>query len=388
MDAFFAAVEQHDQPAYRGKPVIVGGDPRFRGVVSTCSYEARKFGVHSAMPLKEAKSRCPQGIFLLGRMNRYHEVSGQVMTILRDYTPMVEQVSVDEAFLDVSGCEELFGDAEQIGRLIMKRIEDELGLTASVGIAPNKFLAKLASDLQKPRGFVVIRPETIREILDPLPVKKLWGVGPKTEQELHRMGIQTIGDLSRIPPDRLRKQMGEMGDHLYRLAHGRDERPVMPPEEAKSIGHETTFRVDSDDRDFLQSVLLELAEKVARRMRQAGVVGRTINLKLRDSDFKTITRSRTLIEATDYEETIYHTVVELAEEARWGYKQVRLLGVSVSQLTDSDNQQLALFPGDEQDDLRGLHQAMDSLRDRFGESVITRGRIIARKRSIYNPPEP
>lgn len=386
MDAFFASVEQHDNPSYRGKPVIVGGDPRYRGVVSTCSYEARKFGVRSAMPLKEAKQRCPQGIFLLGRMERYHEVSAQVMKILQSYTPLVEQISVDEAFLDVTGCEALFGDAVTIGRTIVDRIERELGLTASVGIAPNKFLAKLASDLQKPKGFVVIHADEVYQLLDPLPVNKLWGVGPKTDEVLRRMGIETIGDLRNVPQEKLRKQLGEMGEHLYCLANGWDDRPVEAPEDAKSIGHETTFQQDTDDREFLRGVLLSLAERVARRLRQSGVQGRTVNIKIRDGDFKTITRSRTLPEPTDYEETIYRTALELANEARWGGKRVRLLGLSLSQLTNGDAQQMSLFAGDEPAKLRGLHQAMDALKDRYGDQIILRAGATL-KRNQRKPPD-
>lgn len=387
MDAFFASVEQHDHPAYRGKPVIVGGDPRYRGVVSTCSYEARKFGVRSAMPLKEAKQRCPQGIFLLGRMERYHEVSNQVMAILKGYTPLVEQISVDEAFMDVSGCEALFGDAITIAKTMVNRIEQELGLTASVGIAPNKFLAKLASDLKKPRGFVVVNEAEIHSLLDPLPVNKLWGVGPKTDEILHRMGIETIGALRAVSLERLRKQLGEMGEQLYRLANGWDERPVQPLEEVKSIGHETTFQQDSDDLEFLQSVLLDLSERVARRLRRSGLQGRTVNLKLRDADFKTITRSRTLIEPTDYEETIYQTVLELAREARWGGKRIRLLGVSVSQLNNRESQQMTLFGGSEPEELRELHQAIDALKDRYGERIIMRAGASLKKKKESNPKE-
>jgi DNA polymerase-4 len=321
-------------------------------------------------------------------MERYHEVSSQVMEILQSYTPLVEQISVDEAFMDVSGCEALFGDAMTIGRTMVNRIEQELGLTASVGIAPNKFLAKLASDLQKPRGFVVVKEGEIHQLLDPLPVNKLWGVGPKTDEALRRMGIETIGVLRTIPLDKLRKRLGEMGEHLYRLANGWDDRPVQTPEDAKSIGHETTFQQDSDDREFLQSVLLSLAERVARRLRQSGVQGWTVNIKIRDADFKTITRSRRLLEPTDYEETIYQTALELANEARWGGgKRIRLLGVSLSQLTDQESQQISLFTGNEPTELRELHQAIDALKDRYGEQIIIRAGTALKKRKTNNSEE-
>lgn len=379
MDAFFAAVEQRDNPAYRGKPVIVGGDPRSRGVVSTCSYEARKFGVRSAMPLREAARRCPQGIFTPVRMRRYQEVSEQVMAILREYSPLVEQLSIDEAFMDVTGCEALFGPAEEIARNIVERIKRTLGLSASVGIAPNKFLAKLASDLQKPGGLVVITPDNYRSVLDPLPVNRLWGVGPQTEKELFGMGIKTIGQLSRISPDHLRKRLGEMGEHLHRLANGVDERPVLPPEEAKSIGHEVTFQEDSSDKEFLASVLLDLADRVARRLRQAGLKGRTVTVKIRDTDFKTITRSRTLPAPTDFEEDIYENGLELAKEAELGRKPVRLLGVSISNFTGEEGAQLSLFPEADRSEMVALHRTLDNLKDRFGEGIITRGSLVKKE---------
>jgi DNA polymerase-4 len=382
MDAFFAAVEQHDQPAYRGQPVIVGGDPKTRGVVSTCSYEARKFGVHSAMPSSQALRLCPMGIFLPGRMGRYLEVSSQIMTILKEYTPLVEQVSIDEAFLDVTGSEALFGSADEIALQIVERIEREVGLTASVGIAPNKFLAKLASDLKKPKGFVKVKLEEVQSLLNPLPVGRLWGVGPKTEESLHQMGIGTIGELSRIAPERLKKRFGELGMHLYLLANGVDDRPVQPEEEAKSIGHEVTFQEDSRDREFLTSILMKLSVKVARRVRQAGVGGRTITLKIRNSEFQTITRSRTLLHPTDDEGEIYRVVLELMEEAEWGRKPVRLLGVSLTQFTEEESDQLLLFSDEEQHiNWKDLNQTLDKIRDRFGEQIIVRGRMMLEKKT-------
>lgn len=379
MDAFFAAVEQMDQPAYRGKPVIVGGDPHSRGVVSTCSYEARRFGVRSAMPLREALRRCPQGIFVPCRMGRYHELSCHIMTMLREYTPLVEPLSVDEAFMDVTGCEMLFGTAEFIARTLVRRIQTEIGLTASIGVAPNKFLAKLASDLKKPQGFVVVSPETITDFLAPLPVSRLWGVGPRTEERLHSMGIQTIGALAHVPMIQLRSRLGETGEHLYRLANGQDDRPVLPPEDAKSIGQEVTFQRDIEDREVLQGVLLDLADRVARRVRQTETAGRTITVKMRDADFKTITRSRTLAQSTCYEEEIYRVAMELAEEANWGGERIRLLGVSLSHFEGaSDHEfQLSLFDEEQHHHNKdALHQAMDRLRDRYGHQIITRGRLV------------
>lgn len=405
MDAFFAAVEQLDNPDYRGKPVIVGGDPHGRGVVSTCSYEARKFGIHSAMPSREAYARCPEGIFLWPRGARYAEISRAIMGILAQYTPLVEPLSLDEAFLDLTGSERIFGPAVEIGRTIVRRIQTEIGLSASVGIAPNKFLAKLASDLRKPAGFVVIARENVRAVLEDLPVGKLWGVGVKTEEQLLQMGIKTIGALSRVDPEILSRRFGDQGIHLYRLAHGYDDRKVEIEQEAKSIGHEITFPVDTDDRAYLAAVLLWQSDQVARRLRRHSLQGRVVTVKLRDSHFKTITRRITLAAATDFEETIYQTALGLAGQADWGGGKVRLIGVSVSGFAENSPLQLGLFstPGDAPGgkplpegnaaragakadaELAALHRAVDGLRDRFGEGIITKGSILQAKEDKKNP---
>ena len=387
MDAFFAAVEQLDHPELRGKPVIVGGDPRARGVVSTCSYEARRFGVHSAMPLWEAYRRCPQGIFVPVRGARYAEASRQIMKILADYTPLVEPLSLDEAFLDLTGSEAIFGPTEGIGRQIVQRIEAEVGLTASVGIAPNKFLAKLASDLRKPKGFVVVTPENMQVLIADLPVSKIWGVGPKTEEHLAALGIRTIGMLQKVDPDLLAERFGESGVHLFQLAHGIDHRPVVVEEETKSVGHEITFQEDTDDREFLTGIMLWLSDQVARRLRRHQLKGRTITVKIRDQDFKTYTKRTTLDDPTDFEETIYRTALVLAQELAWGAKQVRLLGVSVSGFGPAQTRQLNLFDNNESaavdPELNKLHQAMDALRDRFGEGIITKGTILKLKDGMH-----
>lgn len=391
MDAFFAAVEQLDYPALRGKPVIVGGDPHRRGVVSTCSYEARKFGVRSAMPLSEALRRCPAGIFVPVRGNRYAEISRSIMTLLSDYTPLVEPLSLDEAFLDLTGSERIFGPAEAIAREIVARVEREIGLAASIGLAPNKFLAKLGSDLRKPRGFVVITPENVLDTLENLPVGKLWGVGVKTELALRQMGIHTVGMLRRVNPEVLAGKFGESGYHLFQLAHGRDERPVIPAEEAKSIGHETTFQTDIEDREFLAGVLLCLSEQVARRLRRHRAKGRIITIKLRDNNFKTITRRTTLTEATDLEEEIYREALNLAVQAHWGGKRVRLIGVGVSGFSDGARRQLGLFEPENKpaatEELQRLHRAVDALKNRFGEDVVTKGTILRVKKAIDRDPE-
>ncbi len=385
MDAFYAAVEQHDNPAYRGKPVIVGGDPSSRGVVSTCSYEARKFGVHSAMPLKEAFRRCPHGIFTPVRGRRYAEISREIMKIMNQYTPLVEPLSLDEAFLDITGCEILFGPAEKIGREIVDRIGTELGLSASAGLAPNKFLAKLASDLKKPGGFVIISEDNVAQVLEDLPVGKIWGVGPKTETQLIAMGIRTIGMLRRVNPDLLVKKFGESGQQLFQLAYGLDDRMVITDADTKSVGHEITFQNDSDDQEFLAGVLLWLTEQVARRLRRCNLRGRVITVKIRDHNFKTLTKRVTLTEPTDFEEEIYQEAFRLAGEAQWGSRKVRLIGVSVSGFDNRQSLQLGLFnePVATKDiSLEKLHQAMDRLRDRFGEEIVTKGTVLRVKEKV------
>ena len=386
MDAFFAAVEQRDNPALRGKPVIIGGDPRYRGVVSTCSYEARKYGVRSAMPLRQAKELCPNGIFVNGHMRKYEESSSRIMEILRDYTPLIEPISIDEAFLDVTQCQTLFGTAEKIAHEIVDRIENEERLTASIGVAPNKFLAKLASDLRKPKGFVIVNPEDVSDLLKDLPVKRIWGVGPKTEQALLNLGIPTIGILREVPLDLLVANFGrESGEHLYQLSRGVDNRPIVTAEDAKSIGHETTFQEDTDDREYLTAVLLELSDMVARRMRRYQVQARTITLKLRDANFHTITRGRSLMQATDFEEVIFNTALKLAREVEWGRKKVRLLGVSASNLTRGGDEQLTLFNGADRERLKKLHQTVDQIKDKLGENAVTRGRIVGLKKNPRPP---
>ncbi len=385
MDAFYAAIEEHDNPAYRGRPVIVGGDPHSRGVVSTCSYEARKFGVHSAMPLREALRRCPQGVFTPVRGWRYAEVSREIMKIMNQYTPLVEPLSLDEAFLDLTGCESLFGPAEGIAREIVDRIGTEVGLSASAGLAPNKFLAKLASDLEKPKGFVIITRDNMAAILEDLPVGKLWGVGPKTEEQLIGLGICTIGMLRRFDPELLFKKLGDSGQQLYRLSYGLDDRRVESSEDTKSVGHEITFQNDTDDREFLAGVLLWLTEQVARRLRRQNLKGRVITVKIRDHNFKTLTKRVTLNKATDFEEEIYSTTFRLAGEIQWGAKKVRLVGVSVSGFDNEQSLQLGLFSEAEETENIGLdklHQAMDRLRDRFGEEIVTKGTVLQVKGKV------
>lgn len=379
MDAFYAAIEQMDHPFYRGQPVIVGGDPHGRGVVATCSYEARKFGVHSAMPLREAFRKCPQGIFVPPRGWRYAEVSECIMKILAEYSPVIEPLSLDEAFLDLSGSEQIFGPAVAIARTIVRRIKSEVGLEASIGLGPNKFLAKLGSDLEKPQGFVVIAPENAAMILENLPVRKLWGVGRKTERLLQEMGIHTIGQLRNVDLNRLTAKLGEIGTQLYHLAHGKDERPVIEEERAKSIGREITFPIDTDQKEFLGAVLLGLGEHVARQLRRHGLKGRVIAVKIRNANFKTMTRQVTLSQSTDFEERIYQEALRLANEMQWGFGKVRLLGVSVSGFNPVQSQ-LGLFSEEmsiPEPTMEVLHRTIDGLKDKFGEHIITKATILS-----------
>ncbi len=372
LDAFFAAVEQRDRPELRGKPVIVGGDPRGRGVVSAASYEARAFGVRSAMSLTEALRRCPDGVFLPVRGRAYQQASREVMSILRSFTPLVEPVSIDEAFLDVTGSRPLFGDGPTIAGSIKTAVRDEVGLTASVGVATTKLVAKIASDLRKPDGLVVVAPGDEATFLAPLPIWRLWGVGEKTATVLAEYGVRTIGDLAALSPDLLVRRFGKHGGSLATRAMGMDAEPVHEGDPAKSVGHETTFDVDSSDPEVIERTLLALSEGVAGRLRSAGVRASTIAVKVRDSSFRTITRQRTLRQPTDLTEPIYRTVLELARPEVRGIR-VRLLGVTASNL--GEREQLGLFP-DEDPRRRRAIEATDTIRRRFGSSAVTRGRLV------------
>jgi len=329
MDAFFAAVEQLDRPDLRGKPVIVGADPaQGRGVVSTANYEARKFGVHSAMPISQAVRACPQGVFLQPRFGRYSELSKKIFAILRDYSPSVEPLSIDEAFVDLTGTERLKGPPEAIGREVKRRILAETGLVASVGIAPNMFLAKLASDFGKPDGFVVIEPDGIRDFLDPLPIGRIWGVGPTTEKLLLEIGIETVGQLANYDSEVLRRRLGDFSLHLQKLARGEDDRQFGQESGRGGVSIEQTFLVDVTDNDEKLATLRYLADNLAVRLRAGGYSGKTITVKVRQSDFKTITRSATLTTPLKNAEEIYNEAVRLASPKLDGV--IRLLGIRMS----------------------------------------------------------
>jgi DNA polymerase IV len=373
LDAFFAAVEQRDRPELRGRPVIVGGGgPNQRGVVSAASYEARKFGVHSAMPLRTAGRLCPNGVFLPVDGTKYQAVSREVMTILRRYTPLVEPISIDEAFLDVTGSRKLFGDGEMIGRLVKKAIHQEVGLTASVGVARTKLVAKIASDLRKPDGLVVVKPGDEEAFLRPLPISRLWGVGAKSAAALSEYGVRTIGDLAALPADLLVRRFGKHGASLGDRARGLDADPVGNRDAAKSVGHEHTFDVDTSDRDVIERTILAMSEGVAGRLRDSHVRASTVTVKIRDTSFRTITRQRTLSEPTDLTEPIFRTALELARPEVRGLK-IRLLGVTASGLGERD--QLSLFEADDPR-RRRVTEAADTVRHRFGERAITRARLV------------
>jgi DNA polymerase-4 len=374
LDAFFASVEQRDHPELRGKPVIVGGagGEDARGVVSAASYEARVFGVHSAMSLREAYRRCPHGVFVPVDGRRYQAASRDVMAVLRRFTPQVEPISIDEAFLDVTGSAALFGDGPAIARRIKDAVRAEVGLTVSVGVARTKLVAKIASDLRKPDGLVVVPPGEEAAFLKPLPIGRLWGVGEKTAVALAEYSVRTIGDLAALPPDLLVRRFGKHGASLVDRARGIDADPVHDGDPAKSVGHEHTFDVDSSDPEVIERTLLAMADGVAGRLRSAGVRAGTVTVKIRDSGFHTITRQRTLAEPTDLTEPIFRAALELARPEVRGMR-VRLLGVSASNL--GEREQLALFESVEPRRRRAV-EAADQLRRRYGERAVTRARLL------------
>ena len=368
MDAFFASVEQLDNPELKGKPLIVGGQS-CRGVVSTCSYEARKFGVRSAMPMVEARRLCPHAEFLPGRMWRYEEVSREIMRIFHEEAPLVEQLSIDEAFLDVSGMERLHKDVRNVGWRIKERIKNEIGLTCSVGLAPNKFLAKMASDLQKPDGFTVITHEKARSFIAPLPVTKIFGIGGAAKQMLAQFGIATIGQLANADRSILQKVFGKNADKVQHLAMGLDDRPVIPETAPKSIGRETTFEKDLYTFEDCKAAILELSGQTGFRLRNKGYSGRTVTLKVKFKDFKIITRSISSEGDISCDEEIFSLAVKLLKDVAYE-NGVRLLGVTVSNLQDGSCGSLCF---EENTKLLQRNAAVDNLKKRFGENIIARG---------------
>lgn len=379
MDAFFAAVEQHDRPELRGLPVVIGSPPDKRGVVSTCSYEARKFGIHSAMPSRTAFQRCPKAVFLPPNMRRYNEVSEQIMEIFRRFTPLVEPLSCDEAFLDVTGARYLFGDGPEIARKIKAAVLEETGLTCSVGIAPNMFLAKIASDLNKPDGLTLVPTDekNIAAFLAPLPVKRMWGAGKKTQAILEAHKIRTIGDLQTVDPKKLAGWVGENSAAFFRkLAFGLDDRDVETESEEKSISNENTFDEDLTDPGEIEAALLDLADKVGVRLRRAGFYAGTAQIKVRWKDFSTITRQRRLDPPCCDDITLRETALELLRKETL-HSPVRLIGFGVSNLRETaDAPQLDLFASSAKQTStkrEQLSRAVDRIREKFGRKSIRRG---------------
>jgi DNA polymerase-4 len=379
MDAFFAAVEQRDRPELRGKPVIVGADPRGghgRGVVSTASYEARRFGVASAMPISEAWRRCPQGVYLHPDMEKYARESERIMEVFHRFTDLVEPISIDEAFLDVTGSARAMGTGEEIGRKLKDSIRRETELAASVGVATSMLVAKIASDMRKPDGLVVVPPGTEASFLGPLPVRRLWGVGPKMEDVLAKLGVVTIGDLAALAPARLERRLGTHGFDLQRLARGEDDRAVISEgAEAKSLGQEHTYGQDTSDPERLRATLLQIADGVAGRLRAHGLRARTVTLKYRDEDFHTTTHARTLDEATDAGNALFRAASELFAEVHRG-KKVRLLGIYASHFGEG-TPQLGLF--EQPKAPSPADRVRDEVRRRFGEEAITRASLLGRR---------
>ncbi|WP_214413597.1 DNA polymerase IV [Sphaerisporangium fuscum] len=378
MDAFFASVELLERPELKGTPVIIGA-PGARGVVLSATYEARRFGVHSAMPMTRARRLCPQAVVIPPSHGKYSEVSRSVMEIFHSITPEVEPIASDEAFLDVAGAQRRLGSPARIAQMIRAEVAERHGITCSVGVASTKFVAKLASRHCKPDGLLVVPADGVVEFLHPLPVAALWGVGERTEQALVRLGIKTVGDLARVPPSTLQREFGAVGAHLAALAWGRDERRVTPHTPDKSIGAEETFPHDVDDPEAIRRELLRLSERVAARLRAGGHVGRTVSVKLRRADFTTINRSRTLREPTDVAKEIYATACELYGAAGLARVRLRLVGVRVENLRPASSATRQLGLGERETGWREAELAMDKAMRRFGPEAV-------RPASLVRPP--
>lgn len=369
MDAFFVAVELRTRPELRGKPVIVGF-PADRSVVLSASYEARRFGVKSAMPMVVAARMCPKAVIIEPRHKLYYEVSAQLIEIFESITELVEPLSVDEAFLDVGGAIRRLGPPREIGELIRRRVAAELGITASVGIAASKFVAKIASTRCKPDGLLLIGPDETVPYLHSLPVGALWGIGAKTTDVLARMGIRTVADVAVTPVSSLKKMLGANGEHVYRLSWGIDPRPVTPVRLEKSIGAEETFTVDTDDDALISRELLRLAYRTAERLRSSGMVARTVALKLRYADFSTITRSRTVHTPVDSAQLIHAVALQLLASLGRRPMTVRLVGIRAEQLEDAAHTSLQLSLDRRDDNWRAAEQALDEVSRKFGKKSI------------------
>ena len=389
MDAFFASIEQLDHPEYKGHPVIVGGLSS-RGVVATCSYEARKFGVHSAMPISRAKKLCPDGIYVYPRMDRYKEVSEQIFSIMKEFTPYIEPLSVDEAFLEVSGMSTMYSGPKALGRAIKDRVFEETGLIISAGLAPNKFLAKLASDLDKPDGLVVIPYGREKEILAPLPIKRIWGVGPRTEKILKTGGFHLMRHIQALPDERsLIPIVGNQARRIWELANGIDERPVETDRKIQSIGAEETYEEDLTDGSAIELEFRYFANRLSKRLRKRNLLGHTVSIKVRYGDFTTVSRQKRLDTPSDHEHVFFETALLLWNKLMQDKtsKQlkgvtfmdppgpIRLLGLTVSGLDEEVPMQDSLFesPQDETEDK--LASVLDSLESKFGETAVMSGAL-------------
>jgi len=374
MNAFFASVEQQSNPELRGKPIAVIGAAK-RTIITTCSYEARAFGVKTGMNTWEARQKCPQLIFVIGNNRKYTYTSTQIIMIFREYTPLVEVFSIDEAFLDVTGCLSLFGSAERIVYLIKSRIKHQFGITCSVGIAPNKLLAKLASDMQKPDGLTIIKPEEISRVLERVPIKDLCGIGAKMNQHLTNFGIKTCGELGRFPVDILKRKFGITGEKLHYMGLGMDDSPVVPEEEAeevKSVGHSTTLEKDVTERSDIERFLLQLSEMVGRRARRYQVAGKTVTLTVRYPDFTTFSKQESRVTHTNNSEEIYLAALKILNSIELT-QPIRLLGVKISNLRQH-TEQLPLFPAERKKAL--LAGAMDLVNNKFGDFAVTFGSLL------------
>ncbi|MFA6497979.1 MAG: DNA polymerase IV [Desulfurivibrionaceae bacterium] len=386
MDAFYASIEILDNPALRGRPVVVGGDCN-RGVVCAASYEARKFGVHSALPIFTARKLCPQGVFLPVRMARYQEISRQIMDIFQRFTPMVEPLSLDEAFLDVTASQSLMGAAKDIAIQIRALVRETIGLTVSAGVGSSKLVAKIASDFNKPDGLTIVPPGQEEVFLAPLPIGRLWGVGRTTREALALIGVKTIGDLSHMPLAILTAKFGKAGFMMHESARGIDLRPVESRQEAKSIGHEETFTEDLRDKKRIEQELLALCLKVGKRARNHGLVGKTITIKVKYRDFVQVTRSLTLPEPVADDKSLYQTGCLLLAKTEIGLRPIRLLGISLANLSPAEaSGQLALFGAglNRAKDCR-LYRAIDTISDRYGSGSIVPATLVERREEEKKP---
>jgi DNA polymerase-4 len=377
MDAFYASVEQLDNPDLKGKPVIVGGSSK-RGVVSAASYAARKYKIHSAMPIAQAMQLCPHGVFLPVRMKRYKEISSKIFTIFKKYTPLVEPLSLDEAFLDVTASGKLFGNAEDIARKIRGEVFTETDLTISAGVAGSKLVAKIASDINKPDGLTIVPVGKEAEFLAPLPIERLWGVGKKTRKALAMLGVKTIGDLAGLSLDLLEQKFGKHGRSMQYAALGLDKRDVETEHDTKSVGHEFTFDSDLIEIETIRRELLELAGMVAKRLRRYQFQGRTITLKVKYYDFRQITRASSIKDYTADSKRIFEEVLQLLKKTNAGHEPIRLLGISVSGLKlESGSHQQHLFQGMQTSKKRReINKALDEIQEKYGSNAILPGRLL------------